>query len=80
VAAGRFDGFWEFGLKRWDTAAGVLLVEEAGGKTTDFHDKPYHLGGPVVLATNGLIHEEMRVVALELSRRDPASAPQRPKS
>jgi len=78
VAAGRFDGFWEFGLKRWDTAAGVLLVEEAGGKITDFHDKPYHLGGPVVLATNGLIHEEMRAVALDLSRRDPASPPQRP--
>jgi len=79
VAAGRFDGFWEFGLKQWDTAAGVLLVQEAGGKITDFHGAPYALGGPVVLATNGLIHEEMRVVALELSRRDPASAPQRPK-
>jgi len=78
VAAGRFDGFWEFGLKRWDTAAGVILVEEAGGKITDFHGQPYALGGPVVLATNGLIHEEMRVVALELSRRDPASPPQRP--
>jgi myo-inositol-1(or 4)-monophosphatase len=78
VAAGRFDGFWEFGLKRWDTAAGVLLVQEAGGKTSDFDDEPYALGGPVVLATNGLIHEEMRSVALELSHRDPASPPQRP--
>jgi len=68
------------GLKAWDTAAGVLLVEEAGGKNTDFHEQPYHLGGPVVLATNGLIHEEMRVVALELSRRDPASGAARPKS
>jgi myo-inositol-1(or 4)-monophosphatase len=78
VAAGRFDGFWEFGLKRWDTAAGVILVEEAGGKITDFHDQPYRLGGPVVLATNGLIHEEMRAVGLELSRRDPASPLQPP--
>jgi myo-inositol-1(or 4)-monophosphatase len=78
VAAGRFDGFWEFGLKRWDVAAGVILVEEAGGKITDFHGAPYQLGGPVVLATNGLIHEEMRVVALDLSRREPASPPQNP--
>ena len=78
VAAGRFDGFWEFGLKRWDVAAGVILVEEAGGKISDFHGAPYQLGGPVVLATNGLVHEEMRLVALDLSRRDPASPPQNP--
>ncbi|HUL15424.1 MAG TPA: inositol monophosphatase family protein [Terriglobales bacterium] len=77
VAAGRFDGFWEFGLKRWDTAAGVLLVQEAGGKISDFHGAPYSLGGPVLLATNGLIHEETREVALEVSQRDPASAPRR---
>jgi len=73
VSAGRFDGFWEFGLAKWDTAAGVLLVEEAGGKVTDFAGNPYQLGGPVILATNGLIHEEMRTVALEISRRSPAS-------
>jgi myo-inositol-1(or 4)-monophosphatase len=69
VAGGRFDGFWEFGLHKWDTAAGVLLIEEAGGKVTDFEGKPYQLGGPVILATNGLIHDEMRNVALEISRR-----------
>ena len=45
VAVGRFEGFWEFGLKAWDTAAGVLLVEEAGGKVTDFSGQPYQLGG-----------------------------------
>ena len=73
VAAGRFDGFWEFGLKKWDTAAGVLLVEEAGGKVTDFAGGPYALGGHVILATNGLIHEEMRRIALEISKRDPAA-------
>jgi myo-inositol-1(or 4)-monophosphatase len=73
VAAGRFDGFWEFGLAKWDTAAGVLVVEEAGGKVTDFAGNPYQLGGPVILATNGLIHEEMRTVALEISRRSRAS-------
>ncbi|MGB6833805.1 MAG: inositol monophosphatase family protein [Candidatus Acidiferrum sp.] len=73
VAAGRFDGFWEFGLKPWDTAAGVLLIEEAGGKVSDFAGQPYQLGGPVILATNGLIHEEARGVALEISQRDPAA-------
>jgi myo-inositol-1(or 4)-monophosphatase len=76
VAAGRFDGFWEFGLKPWDTAAGVLLIEEAGGKVSDFAGEPYRLGGPMILATNALIHEEMRGVALEISHRDP-SAPLR---
>jgi myo-inositol-1(or 4)-monophosphatase len=73
VAAGRFDGFWEFGLKPWDTAAGVLLIEEAGGRVGDFSGQSYQLGGPVILATNGLIHEEVRGVALEISQRDPAA-------
>jgi myo-inositol-1(or 4)-monophosphatase len=73
LAAGRFDGFWEFGLQKWDTAAGKLLVEEAGGKVSDFADQPYSLGGPAILATNGLIHEEMRRMALEISKRDPAA-------
>ncbi|HVO58381.1 MAG TPA: inositol monophosphatase family protein [Dongiaceae bacterium] len=77
VAAGRFDGFWEFGLNAWDTAAGVLLVQEAGGAVSDFSGAAYGLGGPVVLATNGRIHEEMRGVALAISERDP-SAPLRP--
>jgi myo-inositol-1(or 4)-monophosphatase len=72
VAAGRFDGFWEFGLKPWDTAAGVLLVQEAGGTVSEFSGSPYTLGGPMVLATNSLIHEEMRKVALAISQRDPA--------
>ena len=71
VAAGRFDAFWEFGLNKWDTAAGVLLVEEAGGRVSDFEGKAYGLGGPVILATNGLIHEEVRTVALEIARRGP---------
>ena len=73
VAAGRFEGFWEFGLNKWDTAAGALLVEEAGGKVTDFAGESYQLGGPMILATNGAIHEEMRRVALEISKRDPAA-------
>ncbi|HYL60977.1 MAG TPA: inositol monophosphatase family protein [Candidatus Methylomirabilis sp.] len=76
VAAGRFDAFWEFGLNPWDTAAGVLLIEEAGGRVSDFKGRPYQLGGPVIFASNGAIHEEARKVALEISQRDP-SAPLR---
>ncbi len=63
VACGRFDAFWEFGLKSWDTAAGVLLVEEAGGKVSDLSGGPYRLGGPQMLASNGRIHGEMQEVA-----------------
>ena len=74
VAAGRFDGFWEFGLKKWDTAAGVLLVEEAGGQVSDFAGQPYSLGGPIILATNGQIHEEMRATANEIAQRIAASS------
>jgi len=73
VAAGRFEGFWEFGLNKWDVAAGALLVEEAGGKVSDFSGAPYQLGGPMILATNGLVHEEVRGIALEISKRDPAA-------
>jgi myo-inositol-1(or 4)-monophosphatase len=67
VAAGRFDGFWEFGLKTWDTAAGALMVREAGGMVSDFAGMPYLPGGPEVLATNGIIHEEMRAVARDIA-------------
>jgi myo-inositol-1(or 4)-monophosphatase len=76
VAAGRFDGFWEFGLQKWDTAAGVLLVQEAGGKVSDFAGAEYQLGGNVILATNGSIHEEMRAVANRIARDDATSAAQ----
>jgi myo-inositol-1(or 4)-monophosphatase len=78
VACGRFDGFWEFGLNAWDTAAGVLLVREAGGAVSDFRGDDYVLGGPVVLATNARIHEEMRKVAFTISQRDPNAPLQSP--
>jgi myo-inositol-1(or 4)-monophosphatase len=71
VAAGRFDAFWEFGLKKWDTAAGVLLVAEAGGRVTDFGGVSYQLGGPLILATNGLIHEEMCLMAGKIKHTGP---------
>ena len=73
VAAGRFDGFWEFGLKPWDTAAGVLLVEEAGGKISDLAGNPYVLGGPAILATNSLLHHEMCAIAADIASRNPAA-------
>jgi myo-inositol-1(or 4)-monophosphatase len=56
VACGRFDGFWEFNLNPWDTAAGVLLVEEAGGVVTNFNGGPFQIDSREVLASNGLIH------------------------
>ncbi len=59
VACGRLDGFWEIKLKPWDTAAGFLLVEEAGGKVTDFKGNPFDPFGREVLATNGKIHKDM---------------------
>lgn len=59
VAKGRYDGFWEFYLRPWDLAAGVLLVEEAGGRVTNLHGGLFDLFGPEVLATNGLIHQEI---------------------
>lgn len=59
VAAGRFDGFYEHKLNAWDSAAGFLIVKEAGGKVTDFEGNPYSLYQPHLLATNGKIHDEM---------------------
>jgi myo-inositol-1(or 4)-monophosphatase len=59
VACGRFEGFWEQNLKPWDSAAGALMVVEAGGNVTTFSDRPYTVTQPEILATNGLIHEEM---------------------
>jgi myo-inositol-1(or 4)-monophosphatase len=59
LACGRFDGFWEEGLNAWDVAAGVLLIEEAGGRVTDFNGARLNIYEPKVLASNGLIHESM---------------------
>ncbi len=59
LACGRFDGFWELGLNPWDTAAGVLIVLEAGGKITDFMGGSYTIYTKEILASNGIIHEDM---------------------
>ena len=59
VACGRFDGYWEFGLKPWDIAAGALIIKEAGGHVTDTNGNLLDLFGADILATNGKIHKEM---------------------
>ncbi|HKH99628.1 MAG TPA: inositol monophosphatase family protein [Candidatus Sulfotelmatobacter sp.] len=59
VACARFDGFWEFNLNPWDTAAGVLIVEEAGGKVSRFDGSPFELDSRETLASNGLVHEAL---------------------
>jgi len=62
VACGRFDGFWEDGLNAWDVAAGVLLIEEAGGRVSDFNGGPLDIFTPKLLTSNGLIHSAMMQV------------------
>ncbi len=66
VAAGRFDGFYAVHLHAWDCAAGVLLVEEAGGKVTQLDGSPFDLFKPSLLATNGKIHSDMVRVAAQV--------------
>lgn len=64
VAAGRFDGFWEIKLKPWDTAAGCLLIREAGGVVTDLRGGEQGVDTPDILASNGRIHQAMiRILA-----------------
>jgi myo-inositol-1(or 4)-monophosphatase len=59
VACGRFDGFWEEGLHAWDVAAGVLLIEEAGGRVSYYDDSKFSIYKPPICANNKLIHAEM---------------------
>ncbi|MDD5504101.1 MAG: inositol monophosphatase family protein [Candidatus Omnitrophica bacterium] len=62
VASGRFDGFWEMELRPWDTAAGALIVQEAGGKVTDFNGRRFDPFMKRVLASNNKIHSQMLAV------------------
>ena len=73
VAAGRFDGFWEEQLHPWDIAAGCLIVEEAGGRVTQFDGQPVDLFKGEIVASNGRIHAAMREVINQPSRRGDAS-------
>jgi len=59
VAAGRFDAFWEMRLNSWDMAAGCLMITEAGGRVTTLEGGPHRIAQGEILATNGLVHDEM---------------------
>jgi myo-inositol-1(or 4)-monophosphatase len=59
VAAGRYEGFWENGLRQWDVAAGILMVREAGGFVSEIGGKRYELGAPDILAANYELHEKL---------------------
>jgi myo-inositol-1(or 4)-monophosphatase len=69
LAAGRFDGFWEFKLHAWDVAAASLLITEAGGKVTDLQGGPFNIYSEEILASNGLIHQEMLQAIQEIDTR-----------
>jgi myo-inositol-1(or 4)-monophosphatase len=62
VACGRVEGYWEENLKPWDTAAGWLIVEEAGGRVSDYSGGKFAIEKKQLLATNGAIHDDMREV------------------
>jgi myo-inositol-1(or 4)-monophosphatase len=66
VACGRLEAFWEFQLNPWDTSAGFLLVEEAGGTVTHFDGSRFTLDSREVLATNGLIAAEMQHLFVDM--------------
>jgi myo-inositol-1(or 4)-monophosphatase len=68
VACGRFDGFWELRLGAWDVAAGAVILEEAGGRVTGIDGAPLDVDAPTLLATNGLIHDEMLAILEEVRR------------
>ena len=69
VASGRFDGFWEQHLKPWDVAAGALIVREAGGRITGMDGTPFDPAAAHLVASNGLVHEEMLSVIADVTRR-----------
>jgi myo-inositol-1(or 4)-monophosphatase len=76
VACGRLDGFWEWALRPWDTAAGSIIVTEAGGSVSDFRGGSYQLDGPGILASNGLIAAGMIDVLTPLATRPGRGASQ----
>jgi myo-inositol-1(or 4)-monophosphatase len=65
TAVGRFDGFWEQKLRPWDVAAGSLIVTEAGGTVSTYGGKPFSIYAPEIVASNGIIHEQMLEVLRE---------------
>lgn len=76
IACGRLDGFWEFNLNPWDTAAGILLILEAGGRVSGFEGRSFRLDSRETLASNGLIHDELTSLFRDLfAGRDLAPIP-----
>jgi myo-inositol-1(or 4)-monophosphatase len=73
VAAGRFEGFWEFGLKSWDVSAGLVIVTEAGGTFSDMRGGPYRSGDAEMFASNGKVHEEALSLFARIRRGDLAA-------
>ncbi|MFH0772536.1 MAG: inositol monophosphatase family protein [Candidatus Omnitrophota bacterium] len=71
VACGRFDGFWELDLNPWDTAAGWLIIKEAGGKVTAFNSSKYNPFLKEILASNGKIHREMSRILTKQNSKNP---------
>lgn len=74
LACGRLDGFWELKLRPWDTAAGSLIVREAGGTLTDFSGNEFSIRGEETLGSNGLIHDEMLRIVMEAKYVDSPTA------
>ena len=75
VACGRLDGYWEKGLRPWDIAAGIVLVEEAGGKVTAYDGSPLEIDSGRILATNGQIHPSLSQALKEARLTDKTSKP-----
>jgi myo-inositol-1(or 4)-monophosphatase len=67
-AIGRVDGFWEMDLHPWDTAAGAVILEEAGGRVTNFSGGPFSVYGKEIVASNGRIHGEMIQILQRLDK------------
>jgi myo-inositol-1(or 4)-monophosphatase len=80
VASGRLDGFWEFNLNPWDTAAGVVLVREAGGMVTKFDGSPFDLSSREVLGSNGIVHKELMDVMADIFVGRNLEPPPRPEA
>ncbi len=59
LAQGKLDAFYEIDLKPWDVAAGIIILQEAGGKVSDSSSEPYHIGSKSIVASNGLVHDEL---------------------
>ncbi len=75
VACGRLDGYWERGLRPWDIAAGIVLVEEAGGKVTAYDGSPLEIDSGRILATNGQIHPSLSQALKEARLTDKTPKP-----